>query len=130
MIKLAEILKEMYYTRDEMPQVEDIPSAVKRLKEMGVKIRKERCTPSLMKHVQVDYDPEKVNEMADSITPDDVKPIILSIDDYIVDGNHRKLALEKGGYGNVKISIYRIYLNCNMAIQKYNDVAMGGNIDV
>lgn len=122
-IKLADILKEMYYTRDEMPQVEDIPEAIKKLKEMGVQVKKEKCTPVTMKHAQIDYNPEKVEEIAKTIKVSDMKPIVLSLDNYIVDGNHRKLALDAIGESNTKVPVYRIYLNRRVAIQKYNDVA-------
>ena len=79
--------------------------------------------PSDMKPSQKTLEVEKVEDMAKTIDPKKMKPIVVSEDGHVVDGHHRWAALNTAGYGNVKVPVYRIKLNRRMAINKYNDVA-------
>ena len=111
------------YDREDMPQVDDIPDDITKMKMGGVEINKGKMKPSDMKNSQTTIDMEKVKNIAKTIDPKTMKPIVVSMDNHIVDGHHRWKALEHAGYSNDKVSVYIIKLNRRMAIKKYNDVA-------
>jgi ParB-like chromosome segregation protein Spo0J len=123
MIKLMKIYESILYDREDMPQVSNIPNAIKKLKDMGVAVNSEKMKPSDMLPSQTTLDMEKVESMAKDISIKDMKRIVVSVDNHIVDGHHRWAALKYAGFGNDKIPVYCIQLNRRMAIQKYNDVA-------
>ena len=117
------IYETVLYDREDMPQVDDIPRAIKDMKEKGIEIKKEKFKPSDMKPSQKTLTVDKVDSIAKDFDPKKMKDIILSLDDHIVDGHHRWAGAIKAGYGNDKVSIYRIMLNRRMAIAAYNEVA-------
>jgi hypothetical protein len=121
-VKLKKIYECILYDREEMPQTDDVPAAVKQLKERGITVKKEKMTPAYMKPSQTTLDAAKVKKIAKDITPTKCDSIVMSLDDHIVDGHHRWAALKSAGYANDKVSIYRIMLTRRQAIQVYREV--------
>jgi ParB-like chromosome segregation protein Spo0J len=122
MKQLMKLYEAILYDREDMPQVDDIPRAIKDMKEMGVEISRERITPAEMKPSQTTLDMEKVESIAKDISIKTMKPIVVSLDNHIVDGHHRWAGLKEAGHENDKVPVYVIKLNRRMAIQTYNEV--------
>jgi uncharacterized protein (DUF1015 family) len=98
--------------REDMPQItqNDLPKAISIMKDNDIKFDVVKSPLSTLKPYQKDYQKDKVKSIyKDLTTIEDIKPIIISNDNYIVDGHHRFLAaLLKFGK---KSSIKAIKLN-------------------
>ena len=73
------IYEAILYDREDMPQVDDIPKAIKDMKEKGIELKKEKFKPSDMKPSQTTLDTEKVDNIAKDFDPKKMKDIILSL---------------------------------------------------
>lgn len=84
--------------RSEMPQIDDPEDFLKYLDSCGVVYGRVPVTVQNLKMTQKDFDLEKVVEIIKSMTFDfykweNVKPMIISSDRYVLDGHHRALAM-------------------------------------
>lgn len=112
--------------RDEMPQ---IPSdKVEELKQhfdsMGVLVTDEYIDPGELNPIQEDYEEDKVNGIISEIQEEEeVSPVLVSEDYYILDGHHRTLAVQKINEdgGNVKLPIIRVHQGRDDALQTCMD---------
>lgn len=126
MIKLKSIYEYIIQSREDMPQINDIEGALDLLKDRGIEYVKDRVKPSELKASQHDFTKSKVDKFAKTITPKNMKPLVISLDNYIVDGHHRWKGLIQAGYNNDKIPVYRIKLNQRQAIAAYKDISRKG----
>ena len=115
-----------------MPQVntQKLGKAIDMVKSK-VKVTKTRVLATKLKESQVELIPKKVKGIAAKYDkPTDMKPLIVSKDNYIVDGHHRWAAgIYKFGKG-VKLPVYIIQLNRVNAIKLYQSIAKSLNEDI
>lgn len=82
-------------SRSKMPQIAtaNVPAFVAWLKDKGIRSRVGNDPVGRLKATQKEINPQKVEKMMDA--PDSVlmKPVMVSKDDYILDGHHRWAAL-------------------------------------
>ena len=113
------------YSRKNMPQVnsQNLSKALSMAKSK-VKVSKGMFPASKLKESQVELIPDKVKGIATKYSkPTDMKPLIISKDNYIIDGHHRwAAAIYKFG-NDVKIPIHRIHLKRDEAIELYISIA-------
>jgi hypothetical protein len=122
------------YSRKDMPQVNTQNLG----KALGMTKRKAKVTKGMslavnLKQSQKELIKSKVKGVAAKYSkPTDMKPLIISKDNYIIDGHHRwAAAIYKFGK-DVEIPTYTIHLKKDEAIELYNSVAksLGENITV
>jgi hypothetical protein len=120
------------YSRKNMPQVntQNLSKALSMAKSK-VKVTKGLVSARKLKESQVELIPNKVKGIAAKYSkPTDMKPLIISKDNYIIDGHHRwAAAIYKFG-DDVKIPIHRINLKRDEAIELYNDIASSLTEDI
>jgi len=120
------------YNRKDMPQVntQKLGKAIDMVKSK-VKVKKTRILAKKLKESQVELIPKKVKGIAAKYDkPTDMKPLIISKDNYIVDGHHRWAAgIYKFGE-DVKLPVYIIQLNRVNAIKLYQSIAKSLNEDI
>ena len=120
------------YNRKDMPQVntQKLSKAIDMVKSK-VKVTKTRVLATKLKESQVELIPKKVKGIAAKYDkPTDMKPLIVSKDNYIVDGHHRWAAgIYKFGE-DVKLPVYIIQLNRVNAIKLYQSIAKSLNEDI
>ena len=120
------------YKRKNMPQVntQNLSKALSMAKSK-VKVTKGLVPARKLKESQVELIPDKVKGIAAKYSkPTDMKPLIISKDNYIIDGHHRwAAAIYKFG-DDVKIPIHRINLKRDEAIELYNDIATSLTEDI
>ncbi len=108
-----------------MPQVktQDLGKALDMVADK-VKVTKETIPASKLKKSQKELIPSKVKGIAKKYdNPSDMKPLIISKDNHIVDGHHRwAAAIYKWGE-DVKIPVHRINLTINNAIKLSKHIA-------
>ena len=108
-----------------MPQVktQDLGKALDMVADK-VKVTKETIPASKLKKSQKELIQSKVKGIAKKYdNPLDMKPLIISKDNHIVDGHHRwGAAIYKWGE-DVKIPVHRINLSVNNAIKLYKQIA-------
>ena len=108
-----------------MPQVktQDLGKALDMVADK-VKVTKETIPASKLKKSQKELIQSKVKGIAKKYgNPSDMKPLIISKDNHIVDGHHRwAAAIYKWGE-DVKIPVHRINLTINNAIKLYKNIA-------
>ncbi len=108
-----------------MPQVktQDLGKALDMVADK-VKVTKEAIPASKLKKSQKELIQSKVKGIAKKYgNPSDMKPLIISKDNHIVDGHHRwAAAIYKWGE-DVKIPVHRINLTINNAIKLYKHIA-------
>ena len=113
------------YNRKNMPQVntQNLSKALSMAKSK-VKVSKGLFPASKLKESQVELIPNKVKGIAAKYSkPTDMKPLIISKDNYIIDGHHRwAAAIYKFG-NDVKIPVHRINLKRDDAIELYISIA-------
>lgn len=87
MITFKKFLKERYIPREDMPQIKeaDLPEFLKFAKKRGVTVKYGRRDPKLLKAKQR-IDLEKSASMPEHALK---KPILITKDNFILDGNHR-----------------------------------------
>ena len=115
-----------------MPQVntQNLSKALSVAKSK-VKVSKGLFPASKLKESQVELIPNKVKGIAAKYSKaTDMKPLIISKDNYIIDGHHRwAAAIYKFG-NDVKIPIYRINLKRDAAIKLYISIANSVNENI
>ena len=115
-----------------MPQVntQKLSKAIDMVKSK-VKVTKTKILATKLKESQVELIPKKVKGIAAKYDkPTDMKPLIVSKDNYIVDGHHRWAAgIYKFGK-DVKLPVYIIQLNRVNAIKLYQSIAKSLNEDI
>ena len=120
------------YKRKDMPQVntQKLGKAIDMVKSK-VKVTKTKILATKLKESQVELIPKKVKGIAAKYDkPTDMKPLIVSKDNYIVDGHHRWAAgIYKFGK-DVKLPVYIIQLNRVNAIKLYQSIAKSLNEDI
>lgn len=92
-MNLKQSLQEL--ERKYMPQVaqNDLPVALSLLKGNGVKVSIETVSPSDLKHSQRAVDKKKVLSIIKDLKSGKIlPPLVISLDNYIVDGHHRWIA--------------------------------------
>jgi hypothetical protein len=78
----------MTFSRILMPQINDENQFIKNIKDSGVSYKEERVDPNSLKATQLEFDRDKIATMM--IDPSsDKNGIIISNDDYVLDGHHR-----------------------------------------
>ena len=88
-----EILTELM-DRSDMPQVskDDMPEAFKILKDKGIGVSMKTVLPKNLKHSQKQVNTKKVQSIVKDIkSGKKMPPMVISNDDWIVDGHHRKM---------------------------------------
>lgn len=120
------------YNRKNMPQVntQNLSKALSMAKSK-VKVSKGLFPASKLKESQVELIPNKVKGIAAKYSkPTDMKPLIISKDNYIIDGHHRwAAAIYKFG-NDVKIPVHRINLKRDDAIELYISIANSLDEDI
>jgi hypothetical protein len=93
--------------RTEMPQIraKHMDKFLDYLKKNNVKVKKTVVQPSKLKAIQGEFDKEKIKTNMEKLKDGALKPIIVSDDDYVIDGNHRWLASLNAG---VPITAYKV----------------------
>lgn len=110
--------------RKNMPQVtqKELPNALRLLNKDGISCEQVKTQISKLKPYQKDYNKDKLISMIkDFKSIEDIPPIVISSDNYIVDGHHRFLAA-KAKYPNDYISTIKIDLPSEKAVEKYKEV--------
>ena len=114
--------------RKDMPQVsgDNIPEMLAIFSENDIPFKKIKIQCDILKPIQDDINVEKVKAISKSIIKDDkMKPIIVSSDNFIIDGHHRWLAfkhLNKEYINSIKIGFTKL-----PALQLFNKVS--NNLD-
>jgi hypothetical protein len=112
-------------SRKNMPQVktQDLGKALDMVADK-VRVTKETIPASKLKKSQKELYKDKVKGIANRFnSPKDMKPLIISKDNHIVDGHHRwGAAIYKWGK-DVKIPVHRINLKADNAIKLYKHIA-------
>lgn len=83
-------------SRTKMPQIDShlVQDFIKIVRQSGIDVKKERVRVDLLKPTQKEINTEKVEGMMDGMLQKNLaKPIIVSSDNYVLDGHHRWLAL-------------------------------------
>jgi uncharacterized protein (DUF1015 family) len=86
--------------RDEMPQVksDDYDALIAHLQKNGIKMQKKSVKASTLKASQSNFNSDKIVKAISNIkTLGKAKPIIISSDNYVIDGHHRWLAAKNVG---------------------------------
>ena len=81
-------------SRGDMPQVDskDHADLIKYLEKKGVKVKKKTVPARGLKATQKNFNKDKIEKAADNYaTLHKAKPILVSSDNYIIDGHHRWL---------------------------------------
>jgi len=112
------------YNRDEMPQIKkkDLKPAIGKLLNAGLPVSKGTISPQKLHPSQKEIYKSKVDTIISKSDPYTIKPIIISSDNYIVDGHHRWIAFLLG-FPNHKINFLRLGVDRDKAIYIYNKLA-------
>jgi len=112
------------YDRDEMPQIKkkDLKPAISKLLNAGLPVSKGTISPQKLHPSQKEIYKSKVDKIISKSDPYTIKPIIISSDNYIVDGHHRWIAFLLG-FPNHKINFLRLGVDRDKAIYIYNKLA-------
>jgi disulfide oxidoreductase YuzD len=103
-----------------MPQIraKHMQDFLSYIKKNNGKVRKIDADPKKLKAIQGEFDKEKIKANIEKIKTDgSLKPIIISDDDYVIDGNHRWLAAMNAGE---KIQAYKISMRGNKLLKITN----------
>ena len=121
---LTHTLTNKMYNREDMPQVnkKDLKPAISKLLKAGLKVSKGMISPMNLHPSQEDIHRAKVDSIISKSDPYTIKPIIISSDNYIVDGHHRWIAFLLG-FPNHKINFLRLGVDRDKAIYIYNKLA-------
>jgi hypothetical protein len=122
-MKLKTIL-ESIYDRSDMPQIQgsDLKDAFILLQKAGVPVEVDEVSPKKLVHSQKSVNKKKVMAITRSIVKGEkMPPIVISGDNYIIDGHHRQLAYAVIDPDN-KIKVIRINLPRDKALAVYKKV--------
>ncbi len=96
----------MIFSRAVLPQIRDFNEFLTHIRLIGSNYDIGMINPEAVKATQLDgFDQEKIDSLIKS--GDKIPPIIISSDDYILDGHHRWMAAKLSGK---EVQAYRIYL--------------------
>jgi len=87
-------------SRVDMPQVRsaDYDELIEYLKNLGIKMERKEVKAKRLRATQSDFNKDKIVKAMGRIkTIGQAKPLLVSSDNYIVDGHHRWLAARNGG---------------------------------
>lgn len=89
------ISKSLGVDRNKMPQIKssDVSEFIKYLKDKNIKVRTSTIAVSKVAMTQKDINPDKVKKLMGINKSNLTKPVIISKDNYILDGHHRVVAL-------------------------------------
>jgi hypothetical protein len=111
-IKIPSKTNTLGIDRKNMPQVKstDLEDFISYLKKKGVNTTKKSVDASKLKASQGNFDKEKISKLMQSLAANELpdKPILVSKDNYVIDGHHRWLAflnLEKD------MNVYQVNVN-------------------
>ena len=118
--------------RDKMPQVrsKDYDELIVHLKKNGVRVQRKTVKANTLKATQSDFNVDKIVDKISKIrTLGKAKPLIVSSDNYIIDGHHRWLAAKNVGgsidimQSNVKVKelLKQVYSFDNTFTKGIND---------
>ena len=100
----------------------DLKPAIGKLLKAGLTISKGTISPKQLHPSQKEIYKSKVDTIISKSDPYTIKPIIISSDNYIVDGHHRWAAFLVG-FPNHKINFLRLGVGRDKAINIYNKIA-------
>lgn len=100
--------------RHQMPQIvsTEYDDYFKYLEDNGLEIKRETATVGSLKAIQNEFDTDKIEQMIakhyqQGSNVSKIKPLIVSSDNYLIDGHHRWLAMVNVSK-NIKIPIIRV----------------------
>lgn len=96
--------------RSEMPQLtnDNRDKIMQFFKDNGIKTKSERVDPDSLKFAQANFHKEKVQKLIKDFAPVKDRTIYVTKDSYVLDGNHRVLALS---LKKLKANVLRIDMN-------------------
>lgn len=97
-------LNSLNIPRAEMPQIKSAHRAalIQYLKGKSINYEKKEINPVFLKPSQAEYSPEKV-QMAKDFLKENNRSILVSSDDYIIDGHHQWIAAVENNYSPIEI---------------------------
>jgi hypothetical protein len=114
--------KTMGIPRKEMPQINstDLSDFIKFLKKNGINTTKKIVDPNTLKATQGQFDKSKIKDMLDKVDSGELddKPIVISKDNYVMDGHHRWLAFTNL---NRDMQVFQVNLNAKELLQKMSE---------
>jgi nicotinic acid mononucleotide adenylyltransferase len=111
--------KTLGVSRSVMPQVraKHMDKFIKHLKDNDVKVKQTVLDPRKLKAIQGEFDQEKIKANMETLKAGPLKPIIVSADDFVIDGNHRWLAAMNAG---TSIAAYKANVSGNKLLKITN----------
>jgi hypothetical protein len=105
-IKVPKTTKTWGVPRSIMPQVraKHINKFIDHLKKNDIEVKKVVVDPKKLKAIQGEFDKEKIKINMEKLKNEPLKPIIISDDNYVIDGNHRWVASMNAG---IPITAYK-----------------------
>lgn len=115
------LTEEPMFNRKDMPQIKtgDLRTALEKIQRSGVEITKGKIDPKRLKPSQIDIDLDKAKQIRKK--GNFHKPLIISKDNYIVDGHHRWKAATLADKATVEF--FRLNLNMKTSIKLYKAIA-------
>lgn len=104
--------KTLGVSRSVMPQIraKHMEKFIKHLQDNGVNVKQKVLDPRKLKAIQGEFDQEKIKANMEKLKAGPLKPIIVSDDDFVIDGNHRWVAALNAG---VSIVAYKANVRGN-----------------
>lgn len=104
--------------RKDMPQIKsaDVKDFLSYLKKNDIKTEKKLVDPSKLRATQGQFHKEKIKGLMDAIEAGELKkePILVSKDNYVIDGHHRWLAFSNLGRD---LTVYQVNTNADELIE-------------
>jgi hypothetical protein len=117
--------------REDMPQVssKDMDDFRKYLKDNNVNIQKITVDPKSLKASQSEFNKDKIETQIElmSKSKEPLKAIIISADDYVIDGHHRWLAAMNLG---IKMPVLRATMKAKQLIELINKYPKAKNVGI
>lgn len=91
--------KTLGVSRSVMPQIraKHMNKFIKHMQKHGVRVKQQVLDPRTLKAIQGEFDQNKIKANMEKLKAGPLKPIIVSMDDFVIDGNHRWLAAMNAG---------------------------------
>lgn len=97
----------MTFSRILMPQIGDLNDYLKKLKENDIHYKEEKVDPKSLKATQSEFNTEKIAQIMIEPNMSSKGGVIVSNDDYVLDGHHRWIACYNK---NTSLKIIRVDL--------------------
>lgn len=97
----------MTFSRILMPQIGDIKDYLDKLKENNIQYTEEKVDPKTLKATQSEFNTEKIAQIMMEPNMSSKSGVIVSNDDYVLDGHHRWIACYNK---DISIKIIRVDL--------------------